>query len=85
LVRVLGLPRNGEKAYGEGCERKLAAQAVSEKRFHRESPFCVSQAMHFFPAFIAFNQQDRVAQVNIPDGRANLLLGIKSQERESHG
>ncbi len=40
--------------------------------------------MRFFLAFIAFNQQDRMAQVNIPGGRANLLPGIKLSKRESY-
>ena len=40
--------------------------------------------MRFLLAFIAFNQQDRMAQMDTPGGCANLLPGIKSRDRESY-
>src|SRR5713101_8973127 len=83
-MRVLCFPRDGEKAYGQGRERELAAQVVSEKRFHGESPSCVWEVLGFFPAFIALSQLDRMAQVNIPGVRANFLPGIKSPETQSY-
>jgi RNA polymerase sigma-70 factor (ECF subfamily) len=51
---------------------------------HPLASVCVFAGDALFLSFIAFHQQDSVAQVNIPGGRANLLPGIKLRKRGSY-